>query len=130
MTHARHLGRWALLGLTIVTTSPAMAGGLENLERERARLVAVLTDATLNPDARQARIDGIARRLRDLERIVLQDGSLPARATPTVRQAFESYDLTFLLHAAAEAEVSLPEHWFAMIGISTDSLMAAKGGRG
>lgn len=109
--------------------APAAADSLENLERERAYLVALLMDAGMAPAERQLKLEAIARRLRDLERIALRDDSLATRATPTVRTALENYDLTFLLHAAAEKGVWLPEHWLAMMGVSTDSLLATRDGR-
>ena len=69
------------------------------------------------------------RRLIDLERMVLRDSSLTGRNTPTVRRAFENYDLTFLVHASSEKNVSAIDAWLAQIGITTQSLMSAKMGR-
>lgn len=109
--------------------STAQAGSLENLERERARLIAVMQDAGMTAEERQMRIESAARRLRDLERMVMRDDELTGRNTPTVRQAFENYDLTFLVHAAGENGVTINEQWMAQVGVSTDSLLTTRFGR-
>ena len=112
-----------------IAAAPAMADTLENLERERARLIAVMHHGELDAATRQQRIEGLARRLRDLEQMALRDESLLGRNTPTVRQAFADYELTFLVHAAAERGVTLTEQWLSAIGLSTDQVMAARFGR-
>ena len=108
---------------------PVQAGTLENLERERA----IFIDSLLDPEASAVeRIEKVRiskRRLIDLERMVLRDSSLTGRNTPTVRRAFENYDLTFLVHASAENNVSAIDAWLGQIGITTQSLMSAKMGR-
>ena len=65
-------------------------------------------------------------RLIDLERIVLRDNKLKGRNTPTVRRAFNNYDLTFLLHAATEKNLTLTDGWLSQLGITTQSLMSAQ----
>lgn len=122
MRHARPSLAAAALLLAAVLAGSAEADTLASLERERAHLVAVLTDPGLEPGLRQQKIDTIAGRLRDLERLVLRDDGLLGRATPEVRQAFARYELTFLLHAAAERGVSLAELWFGEVGLSSESL--------
>lgn len=117
---------WLVAALSAGST--ASADTLDNLERERARLVALLTDPTLAPGDRQLRLEAASSRLRDLERMVMRDESLIGRNTPTVRAAFDSYELTFLLHAAAEGGVSIPEQWFAEVGLSTETVMSASTG--
>ena len=54
---------------------------------------------------------------------------LLGRNTPTVRRAFENYDLTFLVHAGAERRLALIDLWLQEIGLSTDAVMAARLGR-
>ncbi len=128
----QHLRAAALaLGLAaaVVSAVPAAAGPLENLERERAALLAVLRDPGLTPEDRQLRLEAMARRLRDLEQMAMRDDSLIGRNTPTVRQAFAHYELTFLVHAAAEAGQSLAEHWLTAVGLDTERLLAARVGR-
>jgi len=107
----------------------AMAGSLENLERERA----ILLEAMLTPAVDGGeRLDKLAigkRRLVDLERILLRDKSVVGKNTPQVRKAFENYDLTFLAHASVEKNLSLTDHWLEQGGVSTHSLMSTRVGR-
>jgi hypothetical protein len=65
-------------------------------------------------------------RLIDLERMVLRDDKLKGRNTPTVRRAFENYDLTFLLHAATEKNLTITDNWLAELGITTQNIMSAQ----
>jgi len=123
----RHVAMLMLAGT--IAAAPAAADTLENLERERARLIAVMVDADLDAATRQQRIESLARRLRDLEQMALRDETLLGRNTPTVRQAFEDYELTFLVHAAGEHGVTLTEQWLTGIGLGTDEVMAARFGR-
>ena len=70
-----------------------------------------------------------ARRLADMERIVLCDDGLVGNTGPVVRRAFASYDLTFLAHAAAEQDRSMLDLWLEQVGLTTDAVMNAKSGR-
>lgn len=115
--------------LLVCLAMPAGAGTLENLERERAMLIDTMLAPELGAAERQAKVDAARRRLLDLERLVLRDDSLTGRATPTVRRAFASYDLTFLAHASAEADRAPIDVWLEQIGVSTESLMASRRGR-
>ena len=117
----------AALGLAAAGT--AQAGTLENLERERAIFIDSLLDPDATPSERLEKVRISKRRLVDLERMVLRDRSLTGRNTPTVRRAFENYDLTFLVHASTEKNVSAIDTWLGEIGITTQSLMSAKMGR-
>ncbi len=107
----------------------APAGTLENLERERAIFIESLLDPEATPVERIEKVRISKRRLIDLERMVIRDTSLTGRNTPTVRRAFENYDLTFLVHASSENNVSAIDAWLGQIGITTQSLMSAKMGR-
>ncbi len=117
-----------LLG-ALVAAAPAAAGSLENLERERALLIKAMLSPDLAPVERQSRFETSRQRLVDLERIVLRDDKLVARNTPAVRRAFSNYDLTFLVHAAIEKDISVVDNWLEQIGVTTQSLMSAKMGR-
>ncbi len=108
---------------------PAQAGTLENLERERAMFIESLLDPEATPAERIEKMRISKRRLIDLERMVIRDTSLTGRNTPTIRRAFENYDLTFLVHASSENNVSAIDAWLGQIGITTQSLMSAKMGR-
>ena len=118
----------AATGLAL-TAGLAAADTLDNLERERALMIEAMLDPGLAPAERQARIESEQRRLVDLERMVLRDESLKGRNTPTVRKAFANYDLTFLVHASLEKKISLMDNWMDQVGISTNTLMAARKGR-
>lgn len=117
------------IGLAAPLAGPAQAGTLENLERERAIFIDSMLDPEATPVERIEKVRISKRRLIDLERMVLRDSSLTGRNTPTVRRAFENYDLTFLVHAASENNVSAIDAWLGQIGITTQSLMSAKMGR-
>lgn len=107
----------------------ANAGTLENLERERAIVLDAYLDQALQPAERQSKTRVSRSRLIDLERMVLRDKSLSGKNTPRVRKAFDNYDLTFLVHASAEKNLAVADAWLEQLGISTQSLLAAKVGR-
>ncbi len=112
-----------------LTPAPSMAGTVENLERERAIFIETLLDPDATPAEREANIETSKRRLVDLERMVLRDDSLIGRNTPTIKRAFANYDLTFLVHAAAEKNMSVVDNWLEQIGVTTQSLMSASRAR-
>ena len=114
------------VGLTISITGLAQADSLKNLERERSLTLITLMDANLSPVQRQKYLNTAKPRLLDLERIVLRDKKNIGRNTPTVRKAFENYDLTFMVHAAAENNFILADNWLNQLGVSTETLMASK----
>lgn len=103
----------------------AWAGSVENMERERAIMLQTLLDPNMSQQERYAKAMLAQKRLIDLERIVLRDKSLNGRGTPAVRRAFDNYDLTFVVHAAAEKNLSVADHWFEQLGISSKSVMVA-----
>ena len=115
--------------LVALAWSTAQAGTVQNLERERALVVEAILDPGLEAAERQARMAEATPRLVDLERMVLRDDKLKGRNTRDVRRAFANYDLTFLVHASTENNVSAIDAWLGEIGITTQSLMAAKMGR-
>ncbi len=128
-TLKRHVSASAI-GMAVVATAlaatPAAAGSVENLERERAMLIETYLDPELTPDERESRIRFSQRRLVDLERMTLRDDGLVGNDTPAVRRAFDNYDLTFLVHASAEKEMSILDNWLEQVGLTTQSLMATK----
>ena len=132
---ARRWRRWALAGLSaamLLTGGPAMAGDaalLKDLERERAALLDALLDPERTAAERERYVRAAARRLADMERIVLRDDGLVGNTGPVVRRAFASYDLTFLAHAAAEQDRSMLDLWLEQVGLTTDAVMNAKSGR-
>ena len=107
----------------------AHAGSLENLERERAIMLASLLSPELTPEKRQSKITVSRNRLLDLERMAMRDKTLVGKNTPAVRAAFDNYDLTFLVHASVENNRAMLDHWLDQIGVSTKSLMNTRVGR-
>ena len=115
--------------VSALSIDEAPAGTLENLERERALTIETILDPALDASEREGKLQLARARLVDLERMVLRDDSLKGRNTPSVRKAFENYDLTFMVHASVEKNRSLSENWMEQIGMTTQSLMAARLGR-
>ena len=119
----------ATIALVAAFGAPVQAGTLENLERERALALETLLSPDVSPAEREDRTALSRARLVDLERMVMRDESLKGKNTPAVRVAFESYDLTFLVHASVEKNRTLVDHWLEQIGVTTNSLMSARVGR-
>jgi len=109
--------------------TPAAAGTLENMERERAIMIETMLSGDIDNVQRQQRMDIARTRLVDLERMVLRDKSLVGKNQPLVRAAFDNYDLTFLVHASVEKNRSVADHWLSEIGLSTKAIMNARSGR-
>jgi len=116
-----------ITAVSFFTTLPlgVEAGTLENLERERALTITTMLNPELAVQDRQAKIESAKERLVDLERMVLRDNKLKGRNTPTVQHAFENYDLTFLVHGAAEKNMSIIDAWMNQLGITTQSVLSA-----
>ena len=123
------VGVWAVM---LGAGAPAMAGDvvlLKDLERERAALLGALLDPDRTAEERERYVRATARRLADMERILLRDDALLGDTSPLVRRAFADYDLTFLAHAAAEQDRSMLDLWLDKIGLDTDVVMNARPGR-
>lgn len=112
----------------VAMTAPALAGPLENLERERARLVLTLLDPAIDADIRHAEADRSRRRLVDLERIALRDPAVRTDTGRVARRAFADYDLTFLAHASIEKGLVPLDLWLERLGVTSARLMAARAG--
>ena len=112
-------------GLAAALSTNGMAGSIENMERERAIMLQTMLDPNMTQEERHSKITLSQKRLIDLERIVLRDKSLHGRNTPIVKRAFADYDMSFLIHAAAEKHLSVSDHWYEQLGFSAKSLMAA-----
>ena len=115
----------ALIATAAIGATAAQAGSVENMERERAIMLQTMLDPNMSQQERHAKAALSQKRLIDLERIVLRDKSLEGRNTPAVKRIFHNYDLSFLVHAAAEKNLTVSDHWFEQIGISSQSLMVA-----
>lgn len=122
----RHIIKSCFVAAALLTSAPAFAGSLENLERERSIMVSYLLDADLNVAQREEKIALSKRRLADLERIALNDKRLKESRSPLVLKVFKNYEMSFLVHSAAESGRSMPTHWLEGIGLSTSDLMNAR----
>ncbi len=78
----RNIIQNVLVASAILISAPAVAGSLENLERERSIMVSHLLDADLNVAQRLEKITFSKRRLADLERIALNDKALKESGSP------------------------------------------------
>jgi len=107
-------------------SSSAMAGSLENLERERALTVVAMLDSTMDVEARWNKLSLAKARLADLEVMVISDKSLKNSHSVRTKQALSNYELTFLAHASAEFNKSIAAHWFDSVGLNTDQIMASR----
>mgnify|MGYP001045140039 CR=1 FL=1 len=105
----------------------AFADSLANLERQRALFIKTLLAEQRSEG--NSPIPIIEGRLMDLERAVANDRSLEKRFSSHARKALSSYDLTFLVHSAAEANKPTFAHWVDQVGLSSTDIEAASVGR-
>ena len=129
MTSRKILRTLALACLSTAASLPVLAGSLENMERERAILLETVLSGDISAEERQRTLQVSKVRLADLERMVLRDESLVGRDQPAIRNAFENYDLTFIVHASSEQNRSIADHWLSEIGLSTQAIMNGRVGR-
>lgn len=119
----------AIAALATASALPASAGTLENMERERAIMLEALLSGDISVEERQRNLVVVKARLADLERMVLRDDTLIGRNQPAIRNAFENYDLTFIVHASSEHNRAIADHWLSELGLSTQAVMGARSGR-
>jgi hypothetical protein len=101
---------------------------LNNLERERSALINDMLSADLAFEERLAKVQKRQRHLSDMERMVIRDERLMASQSPQVKRAFSAYELTFLVHAGAEKELSASAQWLDQVNFDTASVMSASAG--
>ena len=101
---------------------------LQNLERERAALLATLTDGNISNETRQQKATLLYRRIADIERMVLRDERIANSDKKLVQNAFANYDLTFLVHASAEHNTLPLSQWLNTLGINATSIKQSKQG--
>jgi hypothetical protein len=101
---------------------------LKNLERERASLLATMSDPSLSTQQRQKKQGSIYRRMADIERMVLRDDRIANSDTFLVQKAFANYDLTFLVHASAEHKVQPITQWLNTLNINASSIQQSTSG--
>lgn len=112
-----------------LSAETAGAAPLKNMERERATLLQTILNSDIAPAQRQEKLAVAKQRLVDLERMVLRDNDLRGDTRPIVRQAFDNYDLTFLVHAAVESGTTIADHWLNTMGLTTSAITNAEIGR-
>jgi len=122
----KHIISTCLVATALLAGAPAFAGSLENMERERSIMVSHLLDPDLNVAQREEKIAFSKRRLADLERIALNDKTLKSSRSPLVMKVFKNYEMSFLVHSAAESGRSMSTQWLEGIGLSTSDLMNAR----
>lgn len=101
---------------------------LENLERQRAALISTHFDSSLDLSQRQQKVQNIYRRLVDIERMVLRDDRVTSSNSQLAQNAFDKYELTFLVHSSAEKSQPLLSHWMYELHLTTESILSAKTG--
>ena len=114
------------LAMTAGMSASVTADSLENLERERALTVATMLDSTMDVEARWNKLNLSRVRLADLEVMVINDKSLKNNYSNRVKHALSNYELTFLAHASAEYNKSIAAHWFDIVGLNTDQILASR----
>ena len=121
-----------LAAVTLTYGAAAQANDLntlQNLERERAQLLATALRAETTPLAQRQALDTSTQRLIDIERMAIRDERLQGHGSPLVEACFEDYDRCFLVHASAENQQSVLDHWLTRLGVTTDALGASQHGR-
>lgn len=101
---------------------------LSNLERERAALINDMLNPSLDFEERLARVNKRQRQLTDMERMVIRDERLLSSKLFTVKKAFDTYELTFLVHAGAESQNTAASQWLEQVQFTSSSVMRASAG--
>lgn len=101
---------------------------LSNLERERAALINDMLNPSLDFEERLVQMNKRQRQLTDMERMVIRDERLLSSKRHSVTQAFENYELTFLVHAGAEAQQSASSQWLEQVKFNSESVLNASAG--
>ena len=115
----------SLLSTTVFANS---LFSLENLERERAALLSAQLDSSLDLNQRQKKVQSIYRRLVDIERMVLRDDRVTSSNSQLAQNAFNKYELTFLVHSSAEKRLPPLSHWMSELHLTTENILSAKTG--
>ena len=122
----------ALIGVTClasnVNAKQNMLFTLENLERQRAVLLDNLTTTKLGAYQREQNTNKLIKRLVDMERMVLRDDRIAASNSIMAKNAFQNYDLTFLVHAGSESKKSPMAHWLHTLKITNKSIEKSSAG--
>jgi hypothetical protein len=117
-----------IASLVSLQTSANSLFSLENLERERAALLSTQFDSSLDLSQRQQKVQSIYRRLVDIERMVLRDDRVTSSSSQLAKNAFNQYELTFLVHSSAEKKLPPLSHWMSELNLTTNTILSAKAG--
>jgi hypothetical protein len=101
---------------------------LENLERERAVFLDSLTSTKLTPYQREQQRNHMIKRLIDMERMVLRDDRIAMSNSVMAKKAFQSYELTFLVHAGSESKKAPMAHWLHSLNITEENIDKSSSG--
>lgn len=113
-----------LLSLSFV--QPSYAGPIDNLERERSRVLSHILNKDISISERKQLIKKSKMRLLDLERMVINDRNISNNPDYNTRKAFDNFELTFLVHTSLEREKSISITWLESIGLTTNNLMSTR----
>lgn len=118
------------VALTVLYSSSAVASDplltLKNLERERARFLQAALNSSLEQPQKEQLLMKKTRHLIDMERMVIRDERLASSGESEVTDAFTNYEMTFVVHAAAEKKTTPLAHWIDSIGLSSNALQDAE----
>ena len=117
-----------IMALLATTAAAKDTHSIESLERERASMVSAIVDDRFDPQTRSLQIKGYFRRLTDIERMVLRDDRVTSSTSSLAQNAFNKYELTFLVHSSAEKSLPPLSHWMSEVHLTTDSILSAKTG--
>jgi hypothetical protein len=94
-----------MLTILLLSTflNPVLASSIENMERTRASLISTMLDVNIDADKKQ-------------NKKIIQN---PDRYTIN---AFEEFELSFLVHSSIEKNLDITSHWFNEIGLTTSNL--------
>ena len=113
-----------LLSLSFI--QPTLAGPIDNLERERSRVLGHILNKDISIIERKQLIKKSKMRLLDLERIVINDKNINNNPDYNTRKAFDNFELTFLVHTSLERERPISITWLESIGLTTNNLMSTR----
>jgi hypothetical protein len=82
----------------------------------------------LDLNQRQQKVQSIYRRLVDIERMVLRDDRVTSSTSSLAQNAFDKYELTFLVHSSAEKSLPPLSHWMSELQLTTANILSAKAG--
>ena len=117
-----------LITMTNSYAKPNPLFTLENLERERAVFLDNLTTTKLNAYQRKQQSKHIIKRLIDMERMVLRDDRIAMSNSIMAKNAFQHYELTFLVHAGSESNKAPMAHWLHSLNITDEKIYKSKSG--